>query len=393
MRKPILPAANLLAATLFLIACSGNDDGGDPSPDPDKTEKSQVISTYASLVYQNYQDAYIAALDLKAAIDLFISAPDETTFQAARDAWKVAREPYGQTEAFRFSNGPIDTGDGPEGLLNAWPLDENYVDYVAGEAMSGIINDPATYPNIDPQTLEALNEAGGESNISVGYHAIEFLLWGQDNTAPADKLAGQRPYTDFVDGGTAANQDRRRAYLSVTAGLLVDHLKEVLDAWAIDGSYRPEFLALDEDTALKNMLNGISALAKSELAGERIFVAYDNQDQEDEHSCFSDNTHRDIRLNLAGIANVYRGSYGAISGPSLADLITESDPELGAGITASLAAAESAVAETAIPFDFAISDAGERPKVLAAVQALRALGDKFVEGGAAIGINVSTELP
>ncbi len=377
-----------------LIACSSDDN--DPvtiDPIENGIEKSAVMATYANLVFQNYQDSYDAAVLLQTAINTFVGDPTEDNFEAAKTAWREAREPYGQTEAFRFASGPIDDEDGPEGLLNAWPLDENYVDYVEGAETSGIINDPVTYPTIDKTTLEGLNEQGGESNISVGFHAIEFLLWGQDNSDPSDKMAGQRPYTDFVDGGTAANQDRRRDYLTVTAELLLDHLQLLIDEWKEGGTYRPIFLALDEDVALKNMLTGISTLAKSELAGERVFVAYDNQDQEDEHSCFSDNTHRDLRLNLAGIANVFRGSYASVSGASLEDLITEADATLGAEITAQLAAAETAVDDTAIPFDFAISDSEERPKVLEAVNALRALGDKFVEGGAKLGITVSSDLP
>ena len=58
----------------------------------------------------------------------------------ARKAWLAAREPYGQTEAFRFYGGPIDDAKGPEGRINAWPLDEAYIDSVKGKAGSGIIN-------------------------------------------------------------------------------------------------------------------------------------------------------------------------------------------------------------------------------------------------------------
>lgn len=394
MKKQTMKYYFIFAFVVLLSACSGDDNNPViDNIDTNKIEKSAVIDTYANLVFKNYQDAFDEATALQTAINIFVGTPSQANFDAAKTAWKSAREPYGQTEAFRFASGPIDDSDGPEGLLNAWPLDENYVDYVEGAEMSGIINDPTTFPTIDKSTLEGLNEVGGESNISVGYHAIEFLLWGQDNSSPSEQMSGQRPFTDFVDGGTAANQDRRRDYLKVTAELLLDHLQLLLDEWKEGGSYRPTFLALAEDTALKNMLTGISTLAKSELAGERVFVAYDNQDQEDEHSCFSDNTHRDLRLNLAGIANVFRGSYSSVNGASLEDLITDADATLGAEITAELKAAEDAVNATATPFDFAISDAAERPKVLAAVNALRSLGDKFVEGGAALGITVSSDLP
>lgn len=371
---------------LFLTACSDSDSPETPN---EKTSKTEVIENYAAIVFASYEVALADAQALETAINTFVTTPTEANFTAAKNSWLVARESYGPTEAYRFANGPIDDNDGPEGMINAWPLDENYIDYVTGDANSGIINNLTAYPSIDKTTLENLNEVGGEANISIGFHAIEFLLWGQDNTAPSEKKAGQRAYTDFVDGGTAANQDRRRDYLAVCAALLTDHLQLMIDEWKIGGTYRTTFLSMNENTALNNILTAIATLSKSELGGERMFVAYDNQDQEDEHSCFSDNTHRDIRLNLEGISNVYRGTYGSINGSSLEDLITEADEALGAQVSAQLAAAETAVDATATPFDFAISDAAERPKVLAAVNALQDLGDKFVEGGVAIGLSIT----
>jgi len=354
--------------------------------------KTGVIENYTNIVYKNYQDAQTDAESLKNAIDVFVTTPTDANFTTAKNAWENARESYGTTEAFRFANGPIDIDDdAPEGLLNSWPLDENYIDYVDGAANSGIINDLVTYPIISKSVLEVLNTQGGDANVSVGYHAIEFLLWGQDLTAPSVMQAGQRPYTDFVDGGTAANQARRRDYLVACAELLIDHLQLMLDEWKPSGNYRTTFLAENPDTALKNILGAIATLSKSELAGERMFVAYSNQDQEDEHSCFSDNTHRDIRLNLQGIANVYRGSYSTVSGISLEDIITSTNPTLGAQVTAALVLAETSVNATATPFDYAISDAGQRPLVATAVTALQTLGDKFVEGGVTLGINITIQ--
>ncbi len=388
MRFPIKKLSILSLFSIAMLSCSSDDDTATPT---NTITKSAVIENYANIVYKSYQDAMDDAMDLETAISTFVTNPTDDNFASAKSAWKTARESYGPTEAYRFANGPIDDNDGPEGLLNAWPLDENYVDYVNGDANTGIINDPTTFPTIDKVTLEGLNEVGGEANISVGYHAIEFLLWGQDNTAPSAQQAGQRPYTDFVDGGTAANQDRRRQYLAACADLLTDHLQLMLDEWKIGGAYRATFLDLNENAALKNMLTAIATLSKSELGGERMFVAYDNQDQEDEHSCFSDNTHRDIRLNLEGIANVYRGSYGNIDGPSFEDLITQSNATLGAEVSAQLTASETAVDATANPFDLAISDATERPKVLTAINALQDLGDKFVEGGTSLGLSITAE--
>src|SRR5262249_13653052 len=142
--------------------------------------KQSIKENYANMVFASYEDAYNEAVKLQTAINTFVATPTATNLEACKTAWKAAREPYGQTEAYRFASGPIDAEDGPEGMLNAWPLDENYIDYVSGDAAAGIINNVTGFPTIDIALIESQNEQGGEANISAGYHAIEFLLWGQD---------------------------------------------------------------------------------------------------------------------------------------------------------------------------------------------------------------------
>jgi putative iron-regulated protein len=389
MKKITLGLSFLAAAGLFVASCSDDDNNN-------TSAEAQVVDNYAKIVYQNYKDAYDDAVELETAINTFTAAPTEAGLETAKTKWREARETYGTTEAFRFANGPIDAEDGPEGLINAWPLDENYIDYVDNNGSrlnGGIINTPEEFGAITKDLLISLNEDGGEKNISTGYHAIEFLLWGQDLTAPAQKEAGLRPYTDFVNDGTALNADRRRAYLNVVADLLTDHLSLMVDQWKEGGNYRKTFLALPAATALQNIYLGITTLAYSELAVERMDVALADMNQEDEHSCFSDNTHRDIFLNFKGIANVYQGKYGSISGPSLASLVTKSNKELGTATEAAITATQTAIEAIAIPFDYAISggkDSAEGAKVKTAVNSLRNnLTPNLLAGAAAINIEVT----
>jgi len=277
--------------------------------------------------------------------------------------------------------------------LNAWPLDENFIDYVDGAPGAGIINDEDDYPTIDKALLQSLNEDGGEKNISVGYHAIEFLLWGQDLTAPSANKPGQRPYTDYVAAGTASNQTRRAAYLNVCADLLTDNLDYLVQQWKPSGVYRTKFLALPENEAIKNIYLGITTLVTAELPIERMEVALENADQEDEHSCFSDNTHRDIALNLQGVINVYQGKYGSIDGASLEDLVKQADTAAYNDTQASLTASTTKVAAILTPFDLAISggpDSTEGAKVKAAVTQLLNFGANLLAGATKIGVNVNS---
>jgi putative iron-regulated protein len=415
---------SIVAAALAFTACSKDDDtDNEVANNADNTEvtdttttsvsKEEVVENYANIVYASYEDSYNTAVTLQTAINTFTTTPNEANFEAAKKAWLDAREPYGQTEAYRFADGPIDDADGPEGLLNAWPLDENYVDYVTdanGNIVNGgIINNTEDYPSITSDLLESLNEKNGEANISIGYHAVEFLLWGQDSTDPSAKTKGTRSYTDYVVNNmelaaksdvvsSVSNQTRRATYLKLCADQIVANLGSLKDEWATGGSYRKTFLALDEDVALKNILTGIGILSKSELAGERIFVAYDNQDQEDEHSCFSDNTHRDIILNAIGIQNVYNGTYtrvggSTVSGTSISDLVKEQNETLNTEVVNSLKQSVTDAEAIPVPFDNAISDASERPSVLTSVKSLQSTGDKIAEAAKAISITINTELP
>ena len=383
MRKVLIGCASLFA--LLIVGCgSVEQEANDLKP--------QVVENYANIVHANYEDSLSTARDLQTAINEFVASPSEATHVTAQEAWLAAREPYGQTEAFRFASGPIDDEDGPEGLLNAWPLDESYVDYVEGMPDAGIINDVAGYPEITADLLESLNEVGAEENISTGYHAIEFLLWGQDLSADG---SGDRSYTDYTD---APNADRRGDYLVAAVDLLIVHLESMVNEWEPNGPYRTTFLAQDADTSIQQMLTGIGILSKSELAGERIFVAYDNQDQEDEHSCFSDNTHRDIVTNAQGINNVYTGSYtrvdgSTVSGPSIADLVAIIDADLASAVNGFASTALSSTEAIPAPFDQAIIDADGRMVVLDSVTALQDQGDQFAEVAQALNIQINTDLP
>ncbi len=327
----------------------------------------------------------------------FVANPSAEKFENCKKVWIESRESYGPSEAYRFANGPIDDEDGPEGLLNSWPLDENYIDYVQGDENAGIINNIETYPEITKQLLEELNQPvngegeTSEENVSTGYHAIEFLLWGQDLTDPSANKPGNREYTDYT---TAKNADRRGTYLKVCAELLIDHLDFLIDDWKEGGAYRKTFLAMDKKQALSNMISGIAILSKAELAGERMYVALESQSQEDEHSCFSDNTHRDIRLNFDGIVNVYKGQYGSIKGASVEQLVKEKSAEAAAKVEAAIADTKAKVYATKEPFDIAITSGAESEDgkvVLEAVKALQKLGDEFVAAAKVIGVSASSE--
>ncbi|GLT18604.1 peptidase [Vibrio zhanjiangensis] len=310
--------------------------------------KEQVVEQYANLAHAVFSDALTTAKVLDKSIESFLAAPSQEKLDQVKQAWIAARVPYQQSEVFRFGNPIVDDW---EGQLNAWPLDEGLIDYVSTGYQYELGNEGASanivanktlkigateldINKLTPQTIADLNEIGGsEANVASGYHAIEFLLWGQDlNGTKAG--AGERAYTDFVVGKGCTNNhcDRRGEYLQATADLLVQDLEWMEKQWSseVKGNYREQLLSESADNGLRKMLFGMGSLSLGELAGERMKVALEANSTEDEHDCFSDNTHNSHYYNEQGIYNIYTGSYkrvdgSLVSGASIAQLVAQKD--------------------------------------------------------------------
>ena len=358
------------------------------------SELKQVVLNYANIVHASYVDSLNLAKNMQEKINNFLEAPSQKGLDEAKQSWVDSRFPYLQTEVYRFYGGPIDDEDGPEGLLNAWPMDESYVDYVKGSPKSGIVNKPADYPEITQELLLSLNEKEGEENISCGYHAIEFLLWGQDFNTDGP---GNRPFTDYT---TAANADRRKEFLKITVNLLIENLQSLVNEWAPEEeNYRNSFVNLKPKESFQKILLGMTLLAGFELAGERILVAYESKAQEDEHSCFSDTTHNDSIYDIVGIKNVWTGKYTSadgsiIEGPGIRNFALSIDTDLTEKIDNSLKLALKTSMEIPRPFDQAIlaekgSDTSN--SIISLVEELENTADNLVIMAEKSGVKISRE--
>ena len=309
-----------------------------------------VINNYINIAQANYGDALLAAKNLEEVIDELLNAPSEVTLQAAKNAWIDARVPYQQTEVYRFGNSVVDNW---EGKVNAWPLDEGLIDYVGPAYGSSSDENPFYTANIIANaspiiggkqlnatnitesflsdTLHEIDEV--ESNVATGYHVIEFLLWGQDlhGTNPG---AGERPASDFsLENCTGGHCERRREYLKSASSLLVKDLRDMQQSWETEGEANTDLINKGLDGGLATILTGMGSLAYGELAGERIKLGLMLHDPEEEHDCFSDNTHWSHYYDAKGIKNIYLGEYSRIdgtkvSGESLSGLVRLIDAEL-----------------------------------------------------------------
>ncbi|PNK61006.1 imelysin family protein [Psychrobacter sp. FDAARGOS_221] len=319
----------------------------------DQATVEKLLTSYANMAQAGYEDSLSEAKKLQAAIDTFVADPTQANLDAAKVAYKAARQPYSQTEVFRFDEGfvsanearKIGSVDGWEGQVNAWPLDEALIDYVsegyAGEYNSkdNIINsDSITVGSIQqdtktitPELLAEMNEIGGsEANVTTGYHAIEFLLWGQDTNGVGEG-AGNRPFTDYKTDASCTSGEgnasdaaicaKRGDYLKAAAQLLVNDLTDMVGQWqpGSENTLRSDLMARSGDNAVRQLFYQMGSLALGELASERMQVAFVTGSTEDEHECFSDLTHLSYANNARGISNVFHGQYKTVSGQTVGD--------------------------------------------------------------------------
>jgi len=347
-------------------------------------EKTDVLANYANIAAAKYGDSLITAQRLQDAVNAFVADPSAENLTAARHAWFAARVPYQQTEVYRFGNPIVDDW---EGKVNALPLDEGLIDYVDASyggpsdenefaalnvvasptfSLSGTDTDASA---ITPEFLsETLHEADGvEANVATGYHAIEFLLWGQDLNGHGAG-AGNRPWTDYGMEADCTNDncDRRGEYLIAATDLLVSDLEWMTAQWAEGGAARTELTA-DTDAGLVAILTGMGSLSYGEQADERMRLGLMLNDPEEEHDCFSDNTHNSHYYDGLGIQNVYLGEYvrvdgSMVSGASLADMVAAADAGLDAEMQGKLSATMMALGriKTAAEAGFAYDQMLER---------------------------------
>lgn len=327
----------MLLASVCLALVTGTQALGEEQP-PKKLE-NEIARHYTYLGYAMFSDALRTAAQLHENLLAFVQNPNPDTQANAKQSWIDAHAVYSQTEVLRFGNPNVDDW---EGQVNAWPMDEGLVDYVAKgyefedgnpHAVENLI---AGDQKIDEQLLRNMHEvAGSEANVATGYHVIEFLLWGQDlNINP--QIGGQRSHTDYLQGNDCTNApcDRRAQYLTAVSQLLLKDLEEMVVQWEPEtGSYAKKFLSLESKEQTRRILFGMGSLSFGELAAERIRVALLANAQEDEQSCFSDTTNIAIYNNALAVRNIYFGYYltsdgKEIEGPSVSELVEMHDSTL-----------------------------------------------------------------
>ena len=333
----------LLLTFAFGVGC-GSDDEEDEHDDEhvhgEAFEAGTMLDDFANtVVLATYTDLDNKAGELLATVKALAADTTQANLEKAQNAWKAARRPWEQSEAFLF--GPVDT-QGLDPALDSWPVDH--------------VNLQSVLDSGDALTVEFVS---GLEDTQKGFHTIEFLLFREGN---------QRKASDITE--------RELEYLVSTTENLRASTMQLRLAWAPEGENFSSAVAQagtgsvvypSQSAAVQEMVNGMITIA-DEVANGKISDPYNESDTTLVESQFSFNSISDFQDNLRGIQNVYMGKFMS-DGQGLNEFVNSHDPELDARFQQEVQAAIDAIG--AIPDPFRDSITANRGAVQAAIDAVR----------------------
>jgi len=326
--------------SLSLVSCSDSTT----EPTGDEHDYATVLTKVShDVILATYVDLDDRAGALVSAVAALKANPTDELLTAARQAWRAARRPWEQSEAFLF--GPVDT-KGIDPGIDSWPV--NRVDLDAVLASDAVL------------TKEYID--GLEGTLK-GFHTIEYLLFGTDKEMSASDLTPrQLEYLTAVTESFKGATGQLRASWESSGENFVAQL-----ANAGSGSS----VYVSQKDALQELLDGMIGIA-DEVANGKINDPFSQQDRTLEESQFSDNSIADFQDNIRSVQNVYRGAYGeTTAGNGIGSIVAEKNAELDTKVTAEIAAAIDAIGAMQPSFGDAIFSNPQ--KVEAAQAAVRQL--------------------
>ena len=348
----------LIISFVLLCACSPKEKVAAPSNEntPEKIDISAFTAQVGIVAYTRLSDATQAAQSFDSKLASFMYHPNPVNHTEIQAAWRLAYDRF--LNSLIFSYLPIQ--DPPDWYsqkidykqllmqLDSWPIEGGYIDYIEGYPYSGIVNDLTL--NINEESIRAQHGFTDPTNASLGYHAIEFMLWGhtgkrqapdffpQDNTAPipsndSDAITEVAKSDDIsTTSGTQAfkpqNHNRRRQYTQLLSELLQKDLHRIQRRWEPSSGYYAQLLqqSSDEDI-LQAAFIAAQELIKIELLEKRFSLM---------SSEFSQSSHQDLTALIAAIGQWFMPTEPELQEASLFFLMQQSNMSIAENFADSL---------------------------------------------------------
>ena len=314
-------------ASLLLVGCSGE------TAEPQKIEsvKEIIPSAFELLNPELSASAKEIALeyieqigtDLIQAgikIEMFQSSIVMLTGQAnnenlslSKQAWLDAHSAYELTTLHRYFAAQLLGEQNSLALMqiqyqiNHWPIIPGYIDYVNGYPDSGIVHDINV--NLDVDSLREQHGAFDISEVTLGFHVIEFLLWGYDSDSVP------RPAADFdavleltsqeTESGYSLEQlsnNRRRLFLSVATDTLVEDFRALQSLWlAEEPNIRRRIESTSGTEFIVILADSMSAMLTEELLLRSLYPMLNGNFAESIQSPYSRSTQNAVSNQLSGL--------------------------------------------------------------------------------------------
>ena len=317
------------------------------------------------MLLQNFQ---AAVGELKIHTNAFYSLSGQSYLEACRERWKTAYEQFVLLGPYTRGYATVDIGyDATKQLIQVYPINYRYVDYAEDSPNGGIINDVDNYPTI--QFLNTLHQVGGEQNCTIGFHVLEFLLWGEDLslTGPGNT----RDYKDYVTGGGGINVNRRRSFLDESMNRFSITVQEL----NVDENYERSVKNMDSKSFMFLMVGSLQQFIKDELVEKDIRLPLTTQNHHLEICDYSDHTLTILKKKIQAIRYALDGGtlFNGNGGTDyfLLDFISEVVPDEATKIKNQLDAIDADFSGITMTFENAVIDP-------AAASKLQAIADKLM---------------
>lgn len=187
-----------------------------------------IMLAYLNQIKIDYDNLSVGLVEFREQVEAFLEEPQSIAMDRMRDSWLSAHSSYELTSLHRYFFDLILPE--PESLIlhqlhyqmDHWPILPGYMDYVRGYNNSGIVNDINV--TLDIASLEEQHGAFDISEATLGFHVLEFLIWGENKDRrserpPSDYVLVHKLNADNIENGISLEQlssNRRRQILSLT---------------------------------------------------------------------------------------------------------------------------------------------------------------------------------
>ena len=316
-----------MLSALLLAGCSDNaaepqivETAAEAAPsafellNPELSASAKEIALeYVQQIDTDFKQAGIEIEKFQSSIATLTDQTNIENLNLSKQAWLNAHSAYELTTLHRYYATQL-MGEQDSLVLmqlqyqiNHWPIVPGYIDYVDGYPDSGIVHDINV--NLNADSLREQHGSFDVSEVTLGFHAIEFLLWGYD----ADSVA--RPATDFdavleltpkeIESGYTLEQlsnNRRRLFLTVVADTLVNDFLALQSLWlAEEPSISQRIESISGTELIVILADSMSAMLTQELLQRSLYPMLNGDFVESVQSPYSRSTQNAVSSQLSGL--------------------------------------------------------------------------------------------